>query len=45
MSVGLTSVGERACFGVYADPHVLRSPDVLARDIGHEIDELLRRTR
>lgn len=41
VSVGMTTVCNRACFGVYADPEVLPDSDALARDIDREIDELL----
>lgn len=41
VSVGMTTVCDRACFGVYADPLVLPDPDALAQDIDGEIDELL----
>jgi diacylglycerol O-acyltransferase / wax synthase len=41
VSVGMTTVRDRACFGVYADPEVLPDTDALAHDIDREIDELL----
>jgi diacylglycerol O-acyltransferase len=41
VSVGMTTVHERACFGVYADPEVLPDADALAHEIEREIDELL----
>jgi WS/DGAT/MGAT family acyltransferase len=41
VSVGMTTVCDRACFGVYADPQVLPDPEALARDIAAEVDELL----
>jgi hypothetical protein len=44
VSVGMTTVCDRACFGVYADPDALGDPVALARDIDCELDELLART-
>jgi WS/DGAT/MGAT family acyltransferase len=41
VSVGMTTVRERACFGVYADPKTLPDVDVLAHDIDHALAELL----
>ena len=41
VSIGMTTVCDRACFGVYADPHVLPDTDVLAQDIADEVCELL----
>jgi diacylglycerol O-acyltransferase / wax synthase len=41
VSVGMTTVREQACFGVYADPLTLPDVDVLAHDIDHAIAELL----
>lgn len=41
VSIGMTTVCDRACFGVYADPHVLPDPDALAEDIAREVDELV----
>lgn len=44
LSVGMTTVGDRACFGIYADPNALPGSAALAGDIHREIDELLART-
>ena len=41
LSVGMTTVGDRACFGVYADREALPDADTLARDIDAAITELL----
>jgi WS/DGAT/MGAT family acyltransferase len=41
VSVGMTSVCDRACFGVYADPAALPDVEALADAVGHELDELL----
>jgi diacylglycerol O-acyltransferase / wax synthase len=41
VSVGMTSMCDRACFGVYADPQVLPDAQALARDIDAELDALL----
>jgi diacylglycerol O-acyltransferase len=41
VSVGMTSIGERACFGVYADREVLPDAGALAGDIDNALTELL----
>lgn len=41
VSIGMTTVCDRACFGVYADPQVLPDPDALAQDVAREVDGLL----
>jgi diacylglycerol O-acyltransferase / wax synthase len=41
VSVGMTTVGERACFGVYADREALPDADALARRIDEAVGELL----
>ncbi|HXB66233.1 MAG TPA: wax ester/triacylglycerol synthase family O-acyltransferase [Solirubrobacteraceae bacterium] len=41
VSVGMTTVGERACFGVYADREALPDADALARHIDEAVGELL----
>ena len=41
VSIGLTTVKDRAFFGVYADRQSLPDADLLARGIGESIDELL----
>lgn len=45
VSIGMTTVCDQACFGVYADPQVLPDTDTLAHDIADEVDELLACTR
>jgi diacylglycerol O-acyltransferase / wax synthase len=40
LSVGMTTVRDRACFGVYADRATLPDAAGLARDIDEAIDEL-----
>ncbi len=45
VSVGMVTVGDRACFGVYADRELLSDIDQLAGDIDAAIDELLVRAR
>ncbi len=45
VSVGMVSVDEQACFGVYADGEALPDVDALARDIDDAISELLRAAR
>jgi diacylglycerol O-acyltransferase / wax synthase len=45
LSVGMTTVGDLACFGVYADRATLPDADRLARDIDEAIAELLARVR
>jgi hypothetical protein len=44
VSVGMTTVHGRACFGVYADREALPDADTLAHDIDDAITELLART-
>jgi diacylglycerol O-acyltransferase len=41
VSVGMTTVGERACFGVYADREALPDAGALAADIDDALTELL----
>lgn len=41
VSIGMTTVHDRACFGVYTDREALPDADVLARDIDDAITELL----
>jgi WS/DGAT/MGAT family acyltransferase len=41
VSVGMTTVHDQACFGVYADPQALPDVDMLAHDIDEAIAELL----
>jgi WS/DGAT/MGAT family acyltransferase len=41
LSIGFTTVGDRACFGLYADPEALPDVDHLAECIDAAIDELL----
>jgi WS/DGAT/MGAT family acyltransferase len=45
VSVGMTTVHGRACFGVYADCEALPDADTLAHDIDDAITELLARTQ
>lgn len=45
VSIGMTTVCDRACFGVYADRKALPDADALARDIDEAIGELLRDSR
>jgi hypothetical protein len=41
LSIGFTTVRERACFGLYVDRESLPDSDALAAAIGRELDELL----
>jgi diacylglycerol O-acyltransferase len=41
VSIGLTTIKDRAFFGIYADRQFLPDADLLARGIGESIDELL----
>ncbi len=41
VSIGVTSIAGRACFGLYADRKALPDVDRLARDVDESIDELL----
>ncbi len=41
LSVGMTTVGDLACFGIYADRETLPHADGLARDIDEALAELL----
>jgi hypothetical protein len=45
LSVGMTTVGDLACFGIYADRETLPHADGLARDIDNAIAELLAGTQ
>ena len=45
LSVGMTTVRDLACFGIYADRETLPQADGLARDIDEAIAELLARAR
>ena len=40
LSVGMTTIGDHACFGLYADPETLPDSDQLARDLDDALDEL-----
>jgi WS/DGAT/MGAT family acyltransferase len=40
LSIGMTTIGDHACFGLYADPETLPDADALARDLDAEIDAL-----
>jgi hypothetical protein len=44
VSVGMTTIGERACFGVYADREALPDAGLLAGDIDSALSELLERS-
>jgi len=41
VSVGMTTIHDQACFGVYVDRQAMPDADMLARDIDQEISELL----
>jgi diacylglycerol O-acyltransferase / wax synthase len=41
MSIGVTTIRDRACFGVYADRRTLPDADVLAGAIDESVEELL----
>ena len=41
MSIGMTTVGDRACFGVYAQAELAADADRLVREIERGIDELV----
>jgi diacylglycerol O-acyltransferase len=45
VSVGMTTVCDRACFGVYTDREALPDADMLAQDIDDAITELLASSR
>ena len=40
LSVGMTTIGEHACFGLFADPETLPDSDALADDLDAALDEL-----
>jgi len=40
LSVGMTTIGDHACFGLHADPGQLPDADLLAGDLDAAIDEL-----
>jgi diacylglycerol O-acyltransferase len=42
LSIGVLNVGDRLCFGVYADRKAVPDADAVARDLEESIDELLR---
>jgi diacylglycerol O-acyltransferase len=44
LSVGMTSICGRACFGVYADREAIPDAQILAQDIDMAVDELLAST-
>ena len=41
LSIGFTTIRDRACFGLYADPARLPDADLLAGAVDDSIDELL----
>ena len=41
LAIGVTNVGEKLCFGLYADRESLPDADSVARDLEESIDELL----
>jgi WS/DGAT/MGAT family acyltransferase len=43
LSIGVTTVSGRACFGLYADHRSLPDADLLARELDREVGELLAR--
>jgi hypothetical protein len=45
ISIGLTTIGDGAFFGIYADPEALPDADLLAALIDESIDELIRCSR
>jgi diacylglycerol O-acyltransferase len=40
LSVGMTTIGDHACFGLFADPETLPDSDALADDLYAALDEL-----
>jgi len=40
LSVGMTTIGDHACFGLYADAETLPDSDALAEDLDAALDEL-----
>ena len=44
LAIGVTTIRDRACFGLFADPESLPDADLLARDLDQSIDELLARS-
>jgi hypothetical protein len=45
ISIGMTTIHERACFGIYAQSELADDADRIARGIGEAIDELLELAR
>jgi diacylglycerol O-acyltransferase len=41
VSIGVTTIAGRACFGLYADRKALPDVELLAQDLDDAIDELL----
>jgi diacylglycerol O-acyltransferase len=44
LAIGITTVRERACFGLYADRETLPDVDLLAAELDESVDELLARS-
>jgi hypothetical protein len=44
LSIGVTTVTGRACFGIYADRRSLPDADLIAHELDREINQLLRRS-
>jgi diacylglycerol O-acyltransferase / wax synthase len=40
LSVGMTTIGDHACFGLYTDRETLPDSDALARELDAALDEL-----
>jgi diacylglycerol O-acyltransferase / wax synthase len=41
LSIGVTTIRDQACFGIYADRHVLPDADLVAKAIDESVEELL----
>jgi hypothetical protein len=41
LSIGVTTIRDQACFGVYADREMLPNADLVAAGIDESVDELL----
>jgi diacylglycerol O-acyltransferase / wax synthase len=44
LAIGITTVRDRACFGLYADRETLPDVDLLAEELDESVDELLARS-
>ena len=41
VSIGMTTINDRAFFGIYADPQMLPDANLLAADIDESVEDLI----